>query len=369
MADNVWDPEHPVLRLLRDRGRSGSKPLRRTDDARLGLAIEGGGMRGVVSASMLVALEDFGFADAFDVVYGSSSGAINGAYFLLGGAWYPATIYYDDLSTRSFLDMRKLLVGKPPLSLDYAFGVVVDQVKPLDYGRVINSKVPLRIAITLVDEVRTLVPPDLASEQELKAALLASAWLPFGVRGTATFRGQRALDGGVLTALPFWMALDDGCTHILSLSTRPMAGAQRRLSVLNRYTARYLEQMRPGLGRGYLAAVRRKHSDEMKLRNMRVSPPEEPPYILDLAPLPESPVVKRHELRRERLMAAARASYEVMFAAVEGRPASAIRSGEIRAVPRLTITERHHGDSYIRLFDNRAGGPAQWGPGMRGSGA
>ena len=39
-------------------------------------------MRGIVSASMLVALEDLGFADAFDVVYGCSSGAVNGAYFL-----------------------------------------------------------------------------------------------------------------------------------------------------------------------------------------------------------------------------------------------------------------------------------------------
>ena len=64
----VWDPDHPVLRLLRDRRHTASKPLNRTDGARLGLAVEGGGMRGIVSASMLVALEDFGFADAFDVV-------------------------------------------------------------------------------------------------------------------------------------------------------------------------------------------------------------------------------------------------------------------------------------------------------------
>jgi predicted patatin/cPLA2 family phospholipase len=369
MVADVWDPEHPVLQLLRDRRRSNSKPLHRSDDARLALAVEGGGMRGVVSASMLVALEDFGFASAFDVVYGSSSGAINAAYFLLGNSWYPATIYYDDLTTRSFLDMRKFLVGKPPLSLDYAFRVVVDQVKPLDYERVINSEVPLRIAITLVDEVRTLVPSDLASDEELKAALVASSWLPFAVRGTATFRGQRAIDGGVLTAMPFWMALDDGCTHILSLSTRPMASAHRGLSALNRVTARHLERVRPGLGRGYIAAVRRKHDDEMRLRDLRISPPDGPPYVLDLAPLPGTPGVKRHELGREQLMTAARVSYEVMFAALEGRPAAAIRSGEIRAVPRLTITERHHGDSYVRLFDNRAGGPAQWGPRTREPGA
>jgi predicted patatin/cPLA2 family phospholipase len=204
------------------------------DGARLGLAIEGGAMRGVVSASMLVALEELGFADVFDVVYGCSTGAVNGAYFLAGrGTWYPASVYHDDLTTRKFLNMRKLLAGRSPLDLDYAFSVVIDQLKPLDYQRVLDSRIPLLIAITLVDEIRALVPDDLRSGRELRAALLAGAWLPLGVRGTATFRGQRALDGGLLTAMPFWLAEADGCTHILSLSTRPMPTTRRRVSILN----------------------------------------------------------------------------------------------------------------------------------------
>lgn len=361
MAD-VWDPDHPVLQLLRDRRHTASKPLNRTDGARLGLAVEGGGMRGIVSASMLVALEDFGFAGAFDVVYGCSSGAVNAAYFLAGrGGWYPASIYHDDLTTRKFLDMRKLLVVRPPMNLDYVFEIVMDQVKPIDYQRVIDSAVPLRIAITLVDEIRTLVPDDLASGQELKAALRAGAWLPPGVRGTATFRGQRAVDGGLLTALPFWLAEADGCTHILSLSTRPMPTAPRHPSALNKYMARHLNGIRPGLGRAYNTAINRMYSDEMRLQRMRVSPPARSPYILDLAPLPESPEVKRYEQRRERLMAAARAAYEVMFAAVQGRTAAAIRSGDVRAIPRLTITERRHGDSRVQFPYNRDE-PAEWGP-------
>jgi predicted patatin/cPLA2 family phospholipase len=360
--DDLWDPGHPVLQLLRDRRRTASKPSRRTDGARLGLSVEGGGMRGLVSASMLVALDDFGFADTFDVVYGCSSGAVNGAYFLVGGsAWYPASIYHDDLATRKFLDGRKLLAGKPPLNLDYAFKVVIDQIKPLDYQRVIDSTIPLRVAITLVDEIRTLVPTDLRSARELKEALLAGAWLPPGVRGTATFRGQRAIDGGLLTALPFWLAESDGCTHILSLSTRPMPTAPRRPALLNKYMARHLDGLRPGLGAAYSAAIDRMLGDEMRLRRMRVSPSAAPPYILDLAPLPESPEVKRHELRRERLMAAARSAYEVAFAAVEGRRAAAIRSGDIRAVPRLIIAERSSGGTRVRLHTDPAG-PSEWGP-------
>lgn len=363
----VWDTDHPVLRLLRDRRRTASKPLSRTDGARLGLAIEGGAMRGIVSASMLVALEEFGFADAFDVVYGCSVGAVNGAYFLAGrGSWYPASIYYDDLASREFLDMRKLLAGKPPLNLEYAFRVILDKIKPLDYQRVIDSRIPLRIAITLVDGARTLVPHDLQSGRELKAALMAGSWLPLGTRETATFRDQRALDGGLLVAMPFWLAEADGCTHILSLSTRPMPTTPRHPSLLNKYMARHLDRIKPGLGAGYRTAIDRMHKDEMRLARMRVSPSAETPYILDLGLLPESPEVKRHELRRERLMAAARAAYEVAFAAMEGRTAAGIRSGRINAIPRLAITERHNGDSRVRLVDN-APSPEEWGPEISGT--
>jgi predicted acylesterase/phospholipase RssA len=41
-------------------------------------------MRGVVSAGMLVALEQLGTLDCFDSIWGASAGALNGAYFLTG---------------------------------------------------------------------------------------------------------------------------------------------------------------------------------------------------------------------------------------------------------------------------------------------
>ena len=52
--------EHPALQLLLERMRSGSRPGARTDRFKLGLAVEGGGMRGCVSAGGLRALHDLG---------------------------------------------------------------------------------------------------------------------------------------------------------------------------------------------------------------------------------------------------------------------------------------------------------------------
>ena len=46
---------HPVVQAIRRRRDEGSKPGRRTDGRRIALVIEGGGMRGVVSAGMTAA--------------------------------------------------------------------------------------------------------------------------------------------------------------------------------------------------------------------------------------------------------------------------------------------------------------------------
>ena len=73
-------PPHEVLRALAARHRTGSRPGARDDGLRIALIIEGGGMRGVISAGMALALDELGLVPAFDAVYGASAGAITGAW-------------------------------------------------------------------------------------------------------------------------------------------------------------------------------------------------------------------------------------------------------------------------------------------------
>lgn len=342
-----WDPTHPVLEILRARRDSGSLPGQRSDGATVALAVEGGGMRGVISAAMLSQLEDYGFQNAFDVVYGCSAGGINGAYFLAGETWYPLSIYYDDLTTKQFVDFSRALRRRPILNLAYSFDRIMERVKPLDYEAVLSSPIPLAVPVTDVDALRTVVLREFTSKADLKAALRASAWLPIAVPGTFRMTdGRRAVDGGVLTALPFRLAVDDGCTHILSLSTRPMGtgAAGSRLSPLHRYTYLHLERMRRGLGSGYLAAIRQKHRDQEWLRRRRTDPGDGTPYVLDLAPLPWMPELKRHEMDQHQLLAHARKAYGIAFCATEGRPVELIRRGSIRAMPRLMVVDTANGE-------------------------
>ncbi|CAB9496200.1 Patatin-like phospholipase [Seminavis robusta] len=75
---------HDVVELMVQRFKSGSTPGNRApgDNARLALAIEGGGMRGAVSAGMASAIACLGLHDTFDAIYGSSAGSVVGSYMI-----------------------------------------------------------------------------------------------------------------------------------------------------------------------------------------------------------------------------------------------------------------------------------------------
>lgn len=82
--------QHNVLELIKERVRTNSTPGDRQSHSpndeesipHLALVIEGGGMRGAVSAGMAAALSTLDLLDAFDSVHGSSAGAIVGAYLV-----------------------------------------------------------------------------------------------------------------------------------------------------------------------------------------------------------------------------------------------------------------------------------------------
>src|SRR5262245_32067681 len=118
------------------RARRGERAGGATDGRKLGLVVEGGAMRGVFSAGAGVGLEELGLTAVFDEVYGSSSGAINAAYFLAGQAAYGATIYYEDINNSRFINFGRLT---KILDVDFLFEEVLTRRKALAVERVLAS--------------------------------------------------------------------------------------------------------------------------------------------------------------------------------------------------------------------------------------
>lgn len=216
---------HPVIKLIHDRNREGSIPGHRTDECKLGLAIEGGGMRGVVAGGMVAALEYFGLRNVFDGVYGASAGSITGAYFLAGQAALGTTIYYENINNSKFINEKphvvlRFLAGKQVMYLDYLFEVMRN-IKVLDWEKVISSDIPLKIGVSSLDERKAVMFDSFSSREDLFIKLKAGATIPVVGGDPVLIENRHYWDVSLYQSIPIEAALEDKCTHILVLKTRP----------------------------------------------------------------------------------------------------------------------------------------------------
>lgn len=240
-----------VLTLLRAR-RARQSRAPHDDGASIALAVEGGAMRGVISAGMVSALEDLGYHDAFDAIYGSSAGAINAAYFLAGQASLGTSIYYEDINNASFIRLARAAAGRPIVNLAYLLDDVARRRKRLEVGRVLDSRTPLSVLATDVDGRRPHAFGSFVDERDLFGALRAGATMPVVAGGPFVHQGHRYLDASLSEPIPLPTAESHGHTHVLVLLTR---GGEMRPepSAFDRYfVAPRLKRVSPALAESYL---------------------------------------------------------------------------------------------------------------------
>jgi predicted patatin/cPLA2 family phospholipase len=287
-----------VTGVLRERAAGNA------DDHRVALVLEGGGMRGVVSAGMTAALERLGLSAAFDLVVGASAGALNGAAFLAGVAAGSAAAYHGTLASREFVNPARLLLGRPALDVGW---VVRNAHEGLDAGRherTLASATPLHCLAVDVDTAEPVDLTGMRSVEELCAVLLASSRMPWVGGDPVELAGHRYLDGGLAAPIPVATALGAGATHVLVCQTRPHGVPRSSGSRLaDRLIVRHLKRLNPDLVWLYHGRV---ESYERVVQDIaRRSAEPSPPYVLGLRPPAGTPPVGQLERRPEILRTAA----------------------------------------------------------------
>ena len=239
--------EHPVAQVLADRVRAGSQPGARGDAHCVALVLEGGGMRGVVSAAMTAALERLGMTPAFDLVVGSSAGAINGAALLAGSAQRAAEAYCGPLASRSFVNPLRILRGKPVIDVNDVLALA-GGLDPRGHERIVEGAAALHCVAVDVDSARTVDLHGMRTPEELWAAILASSRMPWAGGPPIEIDSRRYLDGGMGAPIPVSEALTAGATHVLALQTRPHGVPRRSASRIgDRLIERHLRRLNPAL--------------------------------------------------------------------------------------------------------------------------
>jgi len=303
-----------------ERARTGSRPDRRTDGARVALCIEGGAMRGVVSAGMVVALQRLGLIDVFDAVYGSSAGAMNGAYLLARQALFGTTIYYEDINNARFVDFRRVVRGRPILNLDYLVGEVMNERKRLDVDAVAGSAVPLKVLATHVPSGERHVFSSWDGRDDFLRSLRAGASMPIVAGPPYRYRGEPYWDALLTEPIPVHAAAGDGVTHIVTLLTRAPGGAGPALSAFDRlFILPRVRKASALLADRYVARGEEYSRLVASLWNETM-----PGGQIAVLPIgPSGQVAGKLEKTRATLMASARAGAQAVFAAFSSDPAPA----------------------------------------------
>lgn len=276
--------DHAVRNLIQERYRSCSTPGNRQDGSKLALAIEGGGMRGCVSAGMAAAITALGLTDTIDVMYGSSAGSVVGAYLV--SRQVCMDVYVDILPAakdkfvckkrmvkslassvgqiliggmRKSSALRRQLKHNPGMNISFVLDGIMGTdhgIRPLDLQNFVDNDVrqPLRVVSSAIDpqsgrlfskcfgsedffnetavEKWTTAGGGESSSQQhhrrgLFACLEASMTVPGATGPPVNIKSPGStdilpcFDAFCFEPIPYRSAVEEGATHVLVLCSRP----------------------------------------------------------------------------------------------------------------------------------------------------
>ena len=308
-----------MLALLRERATLRTGPGARADGQRLALVLEGGGMRGVVSAGMASALERRRLLDCFDLVVGTSAGALNAAAFLAGVVEGCLEAYHRAFATRRFINPYRLLIGRAAIDVAFTLDHADERLDAARHSRTVASRIPLYCIAVDVDAALARDLTDLRTEEDLRCALLASSRMPWIGGGPVEFRERRWLDGGLAEPIPYQAALRLGATHALVLMTRPLGVARTPLPRLaNRILERRLRRLNPALVELHHRRVSDYESVVGEIAAATSEPGHRAPFVYGLRLARGGPEVGQLERRPAVLEAAGQLALEHAAAVLDG---------------------------------------------------
>ena len=183
---------------------------------KVGMTLEGGGMRGMYTAGVLDTFLEAGIT--VDAMVGVSAGALFGVNFLSRQSGRVIRYNKRFNADPNYMGLRPLLREGNIVSTLYAYQAVPYTLDPFDDARFRASGVPFYAVVT---EVETGEPAYIRVRSVFAQmdVLRASGSLPF-VSRPVTIGGKQYLDGGISDSIPFRWMESQGCEKQLVILTR-----------------------------------------------------------------------------------------------------------------------------------------------------
>jgi NTE family protein len=187
---------------------------------KIGIALSGGGIKGLCHAGVLKALEEHDIKP--DIISGVSSGSVVGAFYADGYSPDEIAHLFEDIS---FRQMTKIQISNGGFFRIDAFQKFIS--KKLHAKTFEELKIPLRIVATDLDKGRSVT----FSSGNLIDPIIASCSIPV-LFSPKVIDGTHYVDGGVLKNFPV-TTIRDECEKVIGINASPLVAEEYKPSILN----------------------------------------------------------------------------------------------------------------------------------------
>lgn len=187
--------------------------------SRLGLVLEGGGMRGMFTCGVIDVLMEHGLC--FDGGIGVSAGACFGVNVKSGQIGRALRYQLQMVGNKRYMSVRSLLTTGNLVNAEYAYHVVPTEIDIFDVEAAAASPMEFVVVCTDVHTGRPVYHPLERVDYDELEWIRASASLPLVAQPVAV-DGQLLLDGGLSDSIPLKYMQERGYARNVVVLTQPV---------------------------------------------------------------------------------------------------------------------------------------------------
>ena len=186
--------------------------------SKVGLIVEGGGMRGIYGCGVLDAFLENDIRFPYGI--GVSAGAANLASFVAEQEGRNYRFYTDYAFDERYMSFKNFVTTGSFFGMDYIYSELTEIVDPINFERLINTE--MEYYVVAVDAVTS--KPVYFNKEDVRKhrgdVFKASSAVPAMCK-PIEIDGKQYFDGGVADSIPLKRALSDGCDKVVAVLTRP----------------------------------------------------------------------------------------------------------------------------------------------------
>ncbi len=209
---------------------------------KIGLVLEGGGMRGAYTSGVLDAFMDENIK--FPYVIGVSAGANNGANFVAEQRERNKKVFVDYVGHKNYSGFKHLIRDNSYFNMEFLFNTLPNELVPFDYETFLNSPTIFKVCVTDCETGHPVYFEKSQSNGDGKAfmskVLRASSSLPI-ISPPVEIKDKLYFDGGITDSIPLDKSIEDGNKFNVVILTRN-EGYRKEEQTLGLYSKHILKK-------------------------------------------------------------------------------------------------------------------------------